>query len=180
MSIIHEIKLIFLTKGKNFFDEDSVTQLSHALQCALHAENANETPEMITACLLHDIGHLISNDTTAPIKSGDDAKHEQIAVEYLQPCFNSAVTSPIRWHVDAKRYLCATDLKYFSKLSRASIKSLEVQGGPFTKGEKDVFEGHSFYQEAIKLRRWDDASKAPSKITPSLDYFLDYARQVQI
>ena len=55
MSITDEIKSIFLEKGKNHFDEGSVTQLSRALQCAQHAEIANSSAEMITACLLHDI-----------------------------------------------------------------------------------------------------------------------------
>ena len=58
MLITDEIKSIFLEKGENHFDEGSVTQLFHALQCAQHAEIANSSAEMITACLLHDIGHL--------------------------------------------------------------------------------------------------------------------------
>ena len=62
MSITDEIKSIFLEKGENHFDEGSVTQLAHALQCAQHAEIANSSAEMITACLLHDICLLYTSD----------------------------------------------------------------------------------------------------------------------
>ena len=103
MSITDEIKSIFLEKGENHFDEGSVTQLAHALQCAQHAEIANSSAEMITACLLHDIGHLLNKDARQAIRNGEDAEHEHIAVDYLRSWFGPAVTSPIRWHVDAKR-----------------------------------------------------------------------------
>ena len=43
MQITDEIKSVFLEKGENHFDEGSVTQLSHALQCAQHAEIANSS-----------------------------------------------------------------------------------------------------------------------------------------
>ena len=87
MSITGEIKSIFLEKGKNHFDEGSVTQLSHALQCAQHAEIADSSVEMITACLLHDIGHLLNKDARQAIRNGEGAEHENIAVNYLRSWF---------------------------------------------------------------------------------------------
>jgi len=180
MQITDEIKSIFLEKGKNHFDEGSVTQLSHALQCAQHAEIANSSAEMITACLLHDIGHLLNNDARQAISNGEDAEHEQMAVDYLRSWFGPAVTSPIRWHVDAKRYLCATDKTYFSKLSKGSVRSLEVQGGPFNRDEAVSFESQPYYREAVQLRRWDEASKSTSTTTPSLDHFLNFVSQARI
>jgi len=81
MSITGEIKSIFLEKGENHFDEGSVTLLSHAPQCAQHAEIANLSVEMITTCLLHDIGHLLNNNGRQAIRNGEDAGHEHIAVD---------------------------------------------------------------------------------------------------
>ena len=109
--------------------------LSHALQCAQHTEIANSSVEVITACLLHDIGHLLNNDARQPIRNGEDAGHEHIAVDYLRTRFGPAVTSPIRWHVDAKRYLYATYKTYFAKLSKGSVRSHKVQGCPFDRQE---------------------------------------------
>ena len=180
MSITDEIKSIFLEKGENHFDEGSVTQLSHALQCAQHAEIANSSAEMITACLLHDIGHLLNKDARQAIRNGEDAEHEHIAADYLRSWFGPAVTSPIRWHVDAKRYLCATDKTYFSKLSKGSVRSLEVQGGPFDRQEVASFESQPYYKEAVQLRRWDEASKSTSTTTPSLEHFLNFVSQARI
>ena len=114
--------------------------LSHALQCAQHTEIANSSVEVITACLLHDIGHLLNNDARQAIRNGEDAGHEHIAVDYLRTRFGLAVTSPIRWHIDAKPYLCATDKTYFAKLSKGSVRRLEVQGGPFDRQEVASFE----------------------------------------
>jgi len=132
---ITSIKEIFFNFGENYFDEKNVTQLRHPLQCAYLAEEENSTPALITACLLHDIGHLINNNACSSIELGIDAEHEEKAVEFLAPWFGDDVLFPIRWHVDAKRYLTGTDLEYFSRLSTGSIRSLEVQGGPFSRQE---------------------------------------------
>ena len=38
---------------------------------------------MITACLLHDVGHLINVDAPAVIDRSEDAEHEPRAQAYL-------------------------------------------------------------------------------------------------
>ena len=65
----------------------NVTQLNHALQCAYLAEKENSTPALITASLLHDIGHLINENARSSIEHGIDAEHEEKAVEFLMPWF---------------------------------------------------------------------------------------------
>ena len=126
---------------------------------------------MITACLPHDIEHLLNNDARQAIINGEEAEHEHIAVDYLRSRFGPAVTSPIRWHVDAKRYLCATDKTYFVKLSKGSVRNLKVQGGPFDSQEVASFESQPYYKQAVQLRRWDEASKSTSTTNPALDHF---------
>ena len=170
----------FLKKSRNHFDECSVTRLSQALFCAQHAEIADSSAKMITAYLPRYIGHLLNNDARQAIINGEEAEHEHIAVDYLRSRFGPAVTSPIRWHVDAKRYLCATDKKYFAKLSKVSVRSLKVQGGPFDSQEVASFESQPYYKEAVQLRRWVEASNSTSKTTPSLDHFFYFASQARI
>jgi len=135
---------------------------------------------MITACLLHDTGHLLNNDARQAIRNGEDTEHEHIAVDYLRSWFSPAITSPIRWYVDATRYLCATDKTYFAKLSKGSVRSLEVQGGPFDRQEVARFESQPYYKEAVQLRRWDETFKSTLTTTPSIDHFLNFASQARI
>ena len=135
---------------------------------------------MITARLLHDTGHLLNNDARQAIRNGEDTEHEHIAVDYLRSWFSPAITSPIRWYVDATRYLCATDKTYFAKLSKGSVRRLEVQGGPFDRQEVASFESQPYYKEAVQLRRWDETFKSTLTTTPSIDHFLNFASQARI
>lgn len=173
-SPVDQILEIFAAYGSDHFDEKDVTQLGHALQCATHAERAGESAAMITACLLHDIGHLINPDARAAIGRGEDAEHEQLAVDYLSAWFGDDVLQPIRWHVDAKRYLTATDPGYFARLSEGSVKSLEVQGGPYSADEIAAFEALAYHREAVKLRQWDEAAKDPHAEIPPMEHFRPY------
>ena len=171
---VDEILSHFARYGTSLFDEKDVTQLGHALQCAHNAEQAGESPAMITACLLHDIGHLINPDAREAIDRGDDAEHEVRALNYLSPWFDDDVLQPVRLHVDAKRYLTATDADYFSRLSAGSVRSLAVQGGPYAPEEVAAFERLPFHQDAVKLRRWDEAAKSRHAVTPPLEHFRQY------
>ena len=96
-------------RGQSFYDE-VVTQLEHALQCAALAQQNDAGPTLITGTLLHDIGHIILDEHSARDAFLDtDLSHEEVGAQYLQPFFPVAVTTPIRLHVPAKRYLCTTD-----------------------------------------------------------------------
>jgi [1-hydroxy-2-(trimethylamino)ethyl]phosphonate dioxygenase len=174
MNPVDEIIQHYAAHGTSHFDEVDVTQLGHALQCAHQAERAGASAAMVTACLLHDVGHLINIDARAAIDRGEDATHEIRAVQYLGQWFDADVLEPIRWHVDAKRYLTATDPEYFSKLSHGSVRSLEVQGGPFSKAEVAAFEARSHYRDAVQLRRWDESAKSPTAEPPPLEHFRQY------
>jgi predicted HD phosphohydrolase len=84
------------------------------------------------------------------------------------PAFGPAVADPVRLHVPAKRYLCATDPGYFACLSPGSVRSLALQGGPFTSEEVAEFQALPFAEDAIRMRRWDEAAKVPGRATPML------------
>lgn len=73
----------------------------------------------------------------------------------------------------AKRYLCYADDKYLALLSPASVQSLELQGGPYTAAEARTLEVNPFLDDALSLRRWDDAPKVPGLTVPSLDDYHD-------
>lgn len=88
------------------------------------------------------------------------------------------MTEPIRLHVSAKRYLCATDPGYLEQLSEASVRGLELQGGPFAPEDVVRFEANAFYTEAVRLRQWDDAAKIPALDVPELREYTELLRRV--
>lgn len=171
-SSITEIRQLYANKGHERYDGEAVSQLDHALQCAMFAEAADQPPELITACLLHDLGHLLHNLGDHAAARGVDDYHEHRALPYLRSRFSSAVTEPIRLHVQAKRYLCATDSAYWSGLSAASQQSLQLQGGIFSAAEAQQFIAQPYSQDAVKLRRWDDQAKIVELETPDFEHFL--------
>lgn len=168
-----EIIRLFETRASSQYGREAVSQLEHALQCAQLAENAGETDATIVAALLHDVGHLIGAEKRGQpddTQACDDL-HQYIAMPFLRGLLPVAVLEPIRLHVDAKRYLCGAEQRYWATLSPASRRSLELQGGAYSQGELATFMAQPFAEEAVRLRRYDDLAKVPNKATPDLAYY---------
>lgn len=161
-------------RGQLKYGGEPVTQLQHALQSALLAEQHGAASTMIAAALLHDIGHLVHALPDDAPDSGIDDTHENLGQRCLQAVFPESVTEPIRLHVPAKRYLCGTNTEYLDRLSRASIVSLKLQGGPMTPDEIAAFDRNPHAANALQLRHWDDEAKIPNFETPGLDHFAPY------
>jgi len=163
---------ILAQRGDEQYGNEAVSQLQHALQCAALAEEAGQTPGLIVASLLHDLGHLVHDLGESAADRGINDRHECRVIPFLRHLFDKAVTEPIRLHVDAKRYLCATDGSYWASLSPASKQSLELQGGIFSDLEAQEFVEQPYAQDAVQLRIWDDKAKVADLTTPDLDHFL--------
>jgi len=143
---------------------ERVDMLDHSLQTAARAIADGASDHLVLAALLHDVGHLLGDAGEWGL-----ADHAQIGAAHLRTRLPAAVVEPIRLHVDAKRYLVATDDSYADQLSEASIRSLDEQGGPFSVEQVARFEAEPYASEAIRLRRWDDAGKVVGESAPSLD-----------
>ena len=167
----------FRLRGDSEYGKEAVSQIEHALQTAYAAEQMGGSPQFVTACLLHDVGHLLHDlPEDAPDHNIDD-EHEQLGAAWLYEYFLPEVVEPIRLHVAAKRYLCAVDSEYFSRLSPPSVQSLELQGGPMTPAQASHFESHPHFKSAIALRRLDDQAKIPNLPTPPLSHYRDHLTQ---
>ena len=177
-AIVAEIRQRFQEKGTDMYAGEAISQTEHALQAAFAAEQAGESAELIVAALLHDIGHLLHKHEEDCATQGIDDLHERIGAQWLVHYFPKEVTEPIWLHVAAKRYRCATDAEYASRLSPASVLSLQLQGGPFDSAEQMEFEHNPWSQAALRLRNWDEAAKVPDFETPELEYFLTYVQRV--
>ena len=171
MGVSDRIVEIFEAKGGAAYFGEPVSQLEHALQAAYHARRDGAPDWLVAASLLHDIGHLLHDLPEHVADLGVDARHEDAGHAWLAQYFGPEVTAPVRMHVDAKRYLCATDAEYLSLLSPASVQSLQLQGGPFSEEEAREFEQQPFAREAVRLRRWDDLAKVPGMPVPGLESY---------
>lgn len=169
-TVIDEIFALFDAAGGEHYGEDA-TQLQHALQVAELARMAGADSALIVAALLHDVGQLINDAGHAAERFGLDMRHEILGNALLKEHFAPAVTEPVRLHVDAKRYLAATEPGYAEALSRASIISLKLQGGPMDFAERVAFESQPFFAEAVLLRRCDDGGKRKDWTVPSLESY---------
>lgn len=160
-------------RGQSFYDE-SVTQLEHACQCANQAQLHGGSTTQVTSALLHDMGHFLLDEHNAESDFlEEDQNHEEIGANYLEPFFPEVVTTPIRLHVPAKRYLCTTDASYYEGLSEASKRSFRLQGGVMSDEEQAAFERIPHYQDALQLRRWDDLAKVRGLETPAIDTYRE-------
>jgi len=138
---------------------EAVSMAQHMEQSAACATADGADDELVVAALLHDIGHFLSDHPIDALEQGRDNYHEEAGATYLQRYFPPSVTEPIRLHVAAKRYLCATDPDYLDQLSDASVDSLRVQGGPMNSDEIRQFEVSPHCRAAVKLRLYDDDGK---------------------
>jgi len=165
-TIIDQIEQLYVEKGCGQYGE-AISQLQHALQCAEMARQAEASDEMISAALLHDIGHLLE-DSESEFGNSDA---DQIGARFLLPHFSKQVCEPIRLHAQAKRYLCTVEEHYLATLSVASRYSLQLQGGLMEQDEVEDFRAEPFFPLAIKLRRWVEESKQPGLASGSFAEF---------
>lgn len=177
-SVVADIKRLFEERGGTLYGGEGVTELEHALQAALMAEQASASKELIAAALLHDIGHLLHDLPVNSPEQGIDDAHENLGAAWLKDRFSPAVVEPVRLHVASKRYLCTARPGYWDNLSKPSQVSLELQGGKMSPEEADAFSQGEHFEAAIQLRHWDDEAKIVGLKTPSLDHFLTYVEAV--
>jgi phosphonate degradation associated HDIG domain protein len=158
----------------------AVTQKQHALQSATLAEQQGCAEPLVVAALLHDVGHLVHHLGDNPAEHGIDDRHEELGAAWLARHFGPEVAEPVRLHVAAKRFLCATEADYFAKLSPDSVLSLSLQGGPMSAAEVAGFRALPEHAAAVTLRRFDEQAKVEDLVTPPVSHFLPMvARQLR-
>jgi [1-hydroxy-2-(trimethylamino)ethyl]phosphonate dioxygenase len=176
LTIVAFLADIFERRGGEEYLGEPVTMAEHMLQGAHLAEQQGESEAIVVATLLHDIGHFTSEFGTFSMEDTHDKYHEEAGAKILERFFPRIVTDCVRYHVAAKRYICAVDPKYFGQLSEASVHSLRLQGGPMSAEEAAEFARRPNVREIVKVRYLDDAGKVAGMVTPD---FAHYAPMVQ-
>ena len=164
-----EVRAVLVTLRGVFDDTEPVDELDHALQSAGHAIDASADRDLILAALLHDCGRA-----TSVARAHPGVPHEESARAWLETRFGERAGWLAGAHVAAKRHLVATDPGYARELSVASIASLAVQDAR-AEGRADAiaaFAEHPWWDDALRLRRWDDAAKVPGAPAPDIDDVL--------
>jgi predicted HD phosphohydrolase len=152
--------------------DQPVTQLEHALQTAtILRRDQPDDVELAVAGLVHDLGQLLP-----------DARDETHAVDgaaAVRAALGERVAGIVALHVEAKRYLVATDGNYKERLAGDSVVSLRGQGGPSTSEEVARFLSRPWAHDAVTLRRADDGGKVVRGLgVHALDQWVDLLREV--
>jgi phosphonate degradation associated HDIG domain protein len=180
MSTYDEVLALFAERGADCYFGESVSTTQHCLQAAFFAQKAGASDALVLAALLHDIGHLIDRAPDDITEWTEDAHHEEIGGRWLARRFGPEVVEPVRLHVPAKRFLCATDPGYCAKLSSASVLTLKLQGGAMSAAEAAQFTALPFHRDAIRIRHWDDAGKISGLATRDLTDYSDMIERLSL
>jgi predicted HD phosphohydrolase len=129
---------------------------------------APEDEALQIAGLVHDIGQAV----------GHAQDHEQVAAIALYPLLGPRIADLVRLHVDAKRYLVATEPDYQARLSDISQAGLNFQGGAMTDSEVATFVANPHSLDAVRLRRCDDGAKQAGLVVSGLSTWLTSLRRV--
>ena len=176
---VSDICMLFASKGGRLYEGEPVTQLEHALQSAARGEAEGASPALVSAALLHDLGHMLNDQGETPTLRGIDDLHQYVALPFLRGTFGDDVLEPIKLHVDAKRYLCATRAGYYDALSADSKRSLKLQGGICSDDEAAAFIARPYAADAVNVRLWDDLAKVAGAPTPPLAHFITLLEAAQ-
>ena len=169
MNIVDQI-ISSYSNNKSLYIGEKITITDHMIQTAMLAEKNNCSSSLICSSLLHDYGHFILENPDDLVNKEKDGKHEDVGYKFLKKYFVKDVVEPIKYHVKAKRYL-ARDKKYYQILSKASKISLKLQGGIMDEKEANEFKNNEFFENSIKLRKFDEGAK---KILPKIKSIKEY------
>lgn len=173
LGVVNEIMTLFEKYGNEDYDGEPISQTSHMIQCGMQGIHENADIELILGGFLHDIGHLLRHEqNTEAMGAFGVVNHEGIGAQYLrEKGFSERICAVVEKHVDAKRYLLATQPNYRNKLSEASLQTLIWQGGPMNDQEVAAFKTQPYLSDIIKVRLWDEMAKdAQAEMLP-LEHF---------
>jgi 2-amino-1-hydroxyethylphosphonate dioxygenase (glycine-forming) len=167
--ITEEIFALYEKHGAEDYIGEPVSQLEHMAQSAMLAARQGFDEEVILAAFFHDIGHFLSSEETRQMDGYGVMSHEKVGADYLrQKGFPERVAKLVESHVQAKRYLTYKHPDYYTRLSEASKKTLEFQGGRMTAEEAKAFENDALFELSIRMRQWDELAKEENIPLPDL------------
>jgi len=167
---VRDVFALYERHGDSDYIGEPVSQLEHMSQAAQLAMAEGFDDEVVLAAFFHDIGHICA-DQVESMGGYGVVSHERLGADYLRrQGFSERLAKLVEYHVQAKRYLTLRESGYYQRLSEASRRTLEYQGGVMSAEEADAFERDPLCQASLRLRHWDEAAKRPD--VPVLDLEL--------
>lgn len=145
--------------GDSDYIGEPVSQIQHMSQAAELAMADGFDDEVVLAAFFHDIGHLCAENAENMGGFGV-VSHERLGADYLRRLgFGERLARLVEYHVQAKRYLTFKEPGYYKRLSEASRRTLEYQGGVMTVEEAQAFERDPLCAISLRMRQWDEQAK---------------------
>ncbi|MGF0240415.1 HD domain-containing protein [Rhodococcus sp. IEGM1300] len=131
--VIDEVFGLYERFGASDYIGEPVSQIEHMSQAAERAMAEGFDDEVVLAAFFHDIGHICAVDTAENMGGFGVVSHERLGADYLRRAgFSERMARLVEYHVQAKRYLTLKEPGYYERLSEASRRTLEYQGGVMT------------------------------------------------
>ncbi|WP_339544134.1 phosphonate degradation HD-domain oxygenase [Pseudomonas sp. RA_35y_Pfl2_P32] len=164
--------------GASDYIGEPVSQIEHMSQAAELAMAEGFDDEVVLAAFFHDIGHLCSEGAQNMGGFGV-VSHERLGADYLRrQGFSERMARLVEYHVQAKRYLTLTEPGYYQRLSEASRRTLEYQGGVMSADEAEVFARDPLCAVSLRMRQWDEQAKEMNVPVIDLDVLKGKALQL--
>ncbi|QXI28245.1 phosphonate degradation HD-domain oxygenase [Pseudomonas vanderleydeniana] len=160
--VLDEVFGLYQQFGDADYIGEPVSQLEHMSQAAQLAMAEGCDDEVVLAAFFHDIGHICPGPAQAQQSMGGYGlvSHERLGADYLRRAgFSERLARLVEYHVQAKRYLTRVEPGYYERLSEASRRTLEYQGGVMTAREAADFARDPLCELSLRLRRWDEQAK---------------------
>ncbi|WP_247254429.1 phosphonate degradation HD-domain oxygenase [Pseudomonas moorei] len=157
--VIAEVFGLYERFGDSDYIGEPVSQIEHMSQAAELAMAEGFDDEVVLAAFFHDIGHICSEGAENMGGFGV-VSHERLGADYLRRAgFSERMARLVEYHVQAKRYLTLRESGYYERLSEASRRTLEYQGGVMTQTEAEAFEKDPLCAVSLRMRQWDEQAK---------------------
>jgi phosphonate degradation associated HDIG domain protein len=157
--VIAEVFGLYERFGHSDYIGEPVSQIEHMSQAAELAIAEGFDDEVVLAAFFHDIGHICA-ESADNMGGFGVVSHERVGADYLRRAgFSERMARLVEYHVQAKRYLTLKEPGYYERLSEASRRTLEYQGGVMTAAEAEAFEQDPLCEVSLRMRQWDDLAK---------------------
>jgi len=157
--VIAEVFALYERFGGSDYIGEPVSQIEHMSQAAELATAEGYDDEVVLAAFFHDIGHICVEHADNMGGFGV-VSHERLGADYLRRAgFSERLARLVEYHVQAKRYLTLTEPGYYERLSVASRRTLEYQGGVMSAAQAQAFERDPLCAISLRMRQWDELAK---------------------
>jgi phosphonate degradation associated HDIG domain protein len=157
--VIADVFALYERFGNSDYIGEPVSQIEHMSQAAQLAMAEGFDDEVVLAAFFHDIGHICT-DSAENMGGFGIVSHERLGADYLRRAgFSERMARLVEYHVQAKRYLTLREPGYYERLSEASRRTLEYQGGVMSEAEADAFEQDPLCAVSLRMRQWDELAK---------------------